>query len=102
MAAAARPASPMATTPSHGWSRSRPTSVPMSSIASRALAATEFSVRENTTFGIGPLDPGVARKRAMRPRRIRCTPCLILLKTSPYKTFDDDPAVGGELLTGDA
>ena len=52
----------MATTPSHGWSRSRPTSVPMSSIASRALAVTEFSVRENTTFGIGPLDPGVARK----------------------------------------
>jgi hypothetical protein len=27
--------------------------------------------------------------------------CLILLKTTPYKTFDDDPAVGGELLTGD-
>jgi hypothetical protein len=29
------------------------TSVAMSSVASRALPATEFSVRENTTFGIG-------------------------------------------------
>ena len=43
----------MATTPSPGWSRSRPTSVAMLSAASRALPATEFSVRENTTFGIG-------------------------------------------------
>jgi len=27
---------------------------------------------------------------------------VVVVATSPYKTFDDDPAVGGELLTGDA
>jgi hypothetical protein len=43
----------MATTLSPGWSRSRPTSVAMSSVARRAVPATEVSVRENTTFGIG-------------------------------------------------
>jgi hypothetical protein len=49
---------PMDTTPSPGSSRSRPTSVAMSSAASRAVPVTEFSVRGEHNLWDRPPDPG--------------------------------------------
>jgi len=63
MAAAARPAPPMDTTPSPGWSRSRPTSVAMSSVTSRAVPATEFSVQGEHRLRDRPPDPGELQLR---------------------------------------
>jgi hypothetical protein len=63
LASGARPAPPMDTTPSPGWSRSRPASVAMSRVARRALPAAEVSVPEHTTFGDRPPDPGELKLR---------------------------------------